>query len=782
MNKRGKYAIVIGVLVVAILVVIGLISWVIINGEKSKISDGTTFENNVNCKDSDNGIFSKSKGIINYMGKQYADACTTTKNSVKELYCDSGVLKYTEINCSRGCSLGACISDSSDVTNNVNTNSQSATTVTNNAASSVPQCTNQCFPNGAKTCYGSAYYTCGDYNGDSCFEWGGLTNCSSGSVCSNGDCVQQNVASSTSGCLDSDGGRNILVRGNITDKFGYSYQDYCFNSSLVEYYCASDNSSAFSMNNCPAGSTCANGACVLGSATQSCVDECSSGASACTGTGFKLCGYSNSDSCLHWGAINNCPTGKACYLGVCVDSTAINNNPGGSVNICSYVGLKNCSGSSAYKVCGNYSGGILDWGSATSCASGLTCQDGNCVPIKTCTDLCAPNGYKSCYTDANAFASCGYYNGNECLNWSGPTFCQDGKQECKDAACVALPAITITAPNSGSSINRGSATLISWTAPYTISKFDVLAYQTGSTSPLTIASNLASRGTGWVVSVPSWTYKIRVRNSENVNNYDEINFIVNGNDGTPPLNNAPRIDSINTNGAAYPGKSITLLGGGFAEVPYNFVHFVQNGIDSWIAGISSPDGHNLTFKVPEVANIGGLSPDGVGNIQGIGLGPSTPEGYADYQIFVDIRNASGQLQVESNRMPLTLRWKAICGDGMCQVYAGETGDGCTATPPGCGGYTCMALGCPPPGPACTGYTLNKGTCSIDCGLIASTSDCSSGIVIGPTKVIGFSIMSFLSRITGNAISNVEMPKIDKIVEANWTGKIREKNYDNVFVI
>jgi len=46
-------------------------------------------------------------------------------------------------------------------------------------------CTNECLTSGAKQCSGTAgYKTCGNYDNDSCLEWSGVTNCSSGQTCS----------------------------------------------------------------------------------------------------------------------------------------------------------------------------------------------------------------------------------------------------------------------------------------------------------------------------------------------------------------------------------------------------------------------------------------------------------------------------------------------------------------------------------------------------------------------------------------------------------------------
>jgi len=35
-----------------------------------------------------------------------------------------------------------------------------------------PSCTNQCSNSGRRECYGNGYHTCGNYDSDSCLEWG----------------------------------------------------------------------------------------------------------------------------------------------------------------------------------------------------------------------------------------------------------------------------------------------------------------------------------------------------------------------------------------------------------------------------------------------------------------------------------------------------------------------------------------------------------------------------------------------------------------------------------
>jgi len=54
------------------------------------------------------------------------------------------------------------------------------------------QCTNDC-SSGSLQCSGNGYQTCGNYDADSCLEWGSVTSCPSGQTCSNGYLFCQRV-------------------------------------------------------------------------------------------------------------------------------------------------------------------------------------------------------------------------------------------------------------------------------------------------------------------------------------------------------------------------------------------------------------------------------------------------------------------------------------------------------------------------------------------------------------------------------------------------------------
>ncbi len=92
------------------------------------------------------------------------------------------------------------------------------------------------------------------------YQWSRVT-CPSG-VCSDGACVNV-TAPSNQTCIDSDGGLNYYVKGNLTTSVvpGTNFEDYCLHNNLIERHCLSSDPNNFTVNySCPNG--CSNGACV----------------------------------------------------------------------------------------------------------------------------------------------------------------------------------------------------------------------------------------------------------------------------------------------------------------------------------------------------------------------------------------------------------------------------------------------------------------------------------------------------------------------------------------
>jgi hypothetical protein len=87
----------------------------------------------------------------------------------------------------------------------------------------------------------------------------------------------------------------------------------------------------------------------------SCTDECSIGSKQCTSNiSYKTCGNYDSDTCLEWSTVTNCPSDQTCINGQCVTS---------------------CTPSCKGKSCGDDGCG----GSCGICQSDYKCSNGQCV-------------------------------------------------------------------------------------------------------------------------------------------------------------------------------------------------------------------------------------------------------------------------------------------------------------------------------------------------------------------------------------------------------------------
>ena len=83
-----------------------------------------------------------------------------------------------------------------------------------------PACTNECSVNGQRVCVGNGWKQCGNYDSDSCLEWSSITYCGSGQTCNNGQCINT--------CTDecSINGQRVCV-GNGWKQCGQYDSDSC---------------------------------------------------------------------------------------------------------------------------------------------------------------------------------------------------------------------------------------------------------------------------------------------------------------------------------------------------------------------------------------------------------------------------------------------------------------------------------------------------------------------------------------------------------------------------
>lgn len=254
----------------------------------------------------------------------------------------------------------------------------------------VPDCTNNCSPSGDKECMNStSIHTCGNYDTDSCLEWGGEQSCK----CYNDACqsCSNECSSNDKGC-NSSGTKKWSCQFNNSN--GCYYKDYV---------------------SCDFDESCSNGYC-----EQNCSSSCSwSGEKECMNDiSIHTCGNYDGDSCLEWGAEQSCP----CYNDSCKSC----------VDQCTIVD-KGCNSSGTQNWHCFYNAGTGCWEkSYNDCSSDQVCAFGDC--ISTCSNFCSPSGDKECL-DAISIHTCGNYDGDSCLEWGGEQSCQcynDACQSCSD--------------------------------------------------------------------------------------------------------------------------------------------------------------------------------------------------------------------------------------------------------------------------------------------------------------------------------------------------------------
>ncbi|MBI5480801.1 MAG: hypothetical protein HY906_18225 [Deltaproteobacteria bacterium] len=130
-------------------------------------------------------------------------------------------------------------------------------------------CTDECTTNGAKECTtsGTAYRVCGNFDSDTCKEWGPETNCPNGQTCSAGECAavcdcdyttgicEPAAPNSTTACVcdpDCSGGKRPCVSDGYCDSWcpagadpdcgcACDYNEYCEAAEVDSYEtCACD--------------------------------------------------------------------------------------------------------------------------------------------------------------------------------------------------------------------------------------------------------------------------------------------------------------------------------------------------------------------------------------------------------------------------------------------------------------------------------------------------------------------------------------------------------------
>ncbi|NQT49710.1 hypothetical protein HQ571_03390 [Candidatus Kuenenbacteria bacterium] len=355
-----------------------------------------------------------------------------------------------------------------------------------------PNCDNECSPSGEKDCSDNqTLMTCGNYDNDSCLEWGNGQSC----ICVDDHCCNNECSPNDDGCNSAN-----TKKWDCVEVDGCWEKDYttcslgkvCSNGNCVSActnqctaqqaltspYCEGSYSKTCSMGNdgCfdETGQSCGYGCNVLTGTCNSaptCNNDCfPSGEKECINSiSIQTCGNYDADSCYEWGAPQSCQ----CFNDACQSCSdqCDSGDTGCSAN-----------NSSKWTCVKNQSDGCWDK-SYTSCSAGKTCSNGNCITdctnqctaqqslnspycegnyLKTCTvgadgcydesgqscqygcnDLfdicnaeppcdneCFPSGKKECISGV-AIQTCGDYNDDGCYEWGNPQSCNCFEDECQ---------------------------------------------------------------------------------------------------------------------------------------------------------------------------------------------------------------------------------------------------------------------------------------------------------------------------------------------------------------
>jgi hypothetical protein len=241
------------------------------------------------------------------------------------------------------------------------------------------------------------------------------------------------------------------------------------NHTLYVYATSNDGNVSMMLDNCPKTIQC----CPGGPCQTVCTNACVNGAKQCNGDGYQTCADYNSDGCTEWSSIVPCLASQTCSAGTCISTCS---------NECASSGLRQCN-ASGYQICGSYdSDPCLEWSSVVDCPGGQTCSAGACGANTPCVShyfkKCDNNDlywYNSCGGKEGIAQSCGSsvsaqsYRcsgtwiqraaGGTCVNdacsgepaWSNVQDCAQSGKICKEGVCIAsdnlAPAISGVSPS-----------------------------------------------------------------------------------------------------------------------------------------------------------------------------------------------------------------------------------------------------------------------------------------------------------------------------------------------
>lgn len=205
------------------------------------------------CTDSDGGRSYYQKGTVIAGSESLQDNCTD-ELSLTENYCEGNEIKWETYKCLQGCRDGVCIQQiqkcrDSDNGNDPYTRGEVSTPYDENSDKHIIEggghATDRCLSDAQL----NEYYCENNYGRSAEIK------CPHG--CEDGRCAEEKPT-----CIDSDGGKEYYVKGEVSDLRGGSGPDQCDATGvvLVEFYCGPDGSFLTEKYDCPYG--CLNGVCL----------------------------------------------------------------------------------------------------------------------------------------------------------------------------------------------------------------------------------------------------------------------------------------------------------------------------------------------------------------------------------------------------------------------------------------------------------------------------------------------------------------------------------------
>ncbi len=243
------------------------------------------------------------------------------------------------------------------------------------------------------------------------------TNCASDEECSSGVCKKKSATGcqpvGKKECLNSSTARECQAGGAWKDTNCASDEECrsgacekksatgcqpvgkkeCLNSSTARECQAGG---AWKDTNCASDQECESGVCKK---TQTCTNKCTENKKQCVGDKIQIC-QKLASGCTEWGASANCPPKQICRNDVCVAACQ---------DKCPRDGLRECVGSSGFRVCSRNVQGCLEWKSQT-CSAGQSCVNGSCGVVKK-------QEGQACRLDSDCIS------GLVCAGWEGSKIC-----------------------------------------------------------------------------------------------------------------------------------------------------------------------------------------------------------------------------------------------------------------------------------------------------------------------------------------------------------------------